>query len=145
MTGPGPDDEFLANLRASIEEDLDDVPEELTAFARDVGDWAMVDDALAALVEVEEAVVRAPAGDQRSLSFSAPPYSVMVTLDPEGLVGEVSPPPYPELVLQAGGSEATIAIEIDQRGRFRVPGAEVPFRLRLRRGAQRFTTPWVTH
>jgi hypothetical protein len=145
MTGPDSDDELLVNLRAAIEADLDDVPVELTAFARDIGEWAVVEDTLAKLVEVEEALVRAPEGDQRSLSFSAPPYAVMVTLDAEGLVGEVSPAPYPELVLQTGGSGATIAIEIDQRGRFRVPGAEVPFRLRLRRGAQRFTTPWVTH
>jgi len=145
MTGPSPEDELQMNLRAAIEEDLDEVPPELTALARDVGDWAMVDDALAELTELVDTGVRAPAGDQRSLRFSAPPYSVMVTLDPEGLVGEVAPAPYPELALQQGGSEATIAIEIDPRGRFRVPGAEVPFRLRLRRGAQRFTTPWVTH
>jgi len=142
MSEPMSDDDFMHLLRTDLDADLGDVPPELSAFAEAAGEWLVIDEVLAALDEPAAAAsLRATADAQESLSFSAPPYAVLVSRESGVLVGEVTPAPYPDVEVQT--PESTSPVELDERGRFRVAGVEGPFRLRLRRGAQRITTPWV--
>jgi len=142
------DDEFLARLSAVVDSERDDVPRELSDFARAALAWSVVDEQLADLVETEEATVRSTDSVTTAV-FAVSSCEIAVTLRGGVLVGQISPleddvgVAVSVEVETLGGLQPA---EVDDLGRFRSTGVELPFRVRVVvPGEPSGVTPWITH
>ncbi len=139
------DDELLARLSTAVDADLDDVPAELSDFARAALAWTVVDEELAELVESEATVVRST-GSAVSAVFDVSGHEIVVGVRGDVLVGEVSPV-VEGLRAEVETLEEQRSVQVDELGRFRATDVELPFRVRLDSPAltRPAMTPWVTH
>jgi hypothetical protein len=139
------DDELLALLAAAVDADLGEVPEGLSEFARAARLWAVFDEELAELVETEAAAVRST-GFVASAVFDVSAHEIVVGVRGDVLVGEVSPGGE-GIRVEVETLESVQTVDVDDLGRFRATGVELPFRVRLDSPEldRRIVTPWVTH
>ena len=142
-TDPG-DDEFSAQLAAIVDADVDDVPEDLSDFARASRTWAVLDDQLGELVD-SEATAEVRSTITASSVFDLGAHEVIVALRDDVLVGEVTPID-DQLLIEVQTLELVRSVELDDLGRFRARDVMVPFRVRLTSPTlpRSAVTPWVT-
>ena len=139
------DDDLLGALGDAFEDDLTEVPAELTRFARDSFEWTAIDGELARLAsDSAEGPVELARGsrDERFLTFETPTRTVELELSEGLIVGWVQPEgPYEVAFDMPAGVRRTL--ETDSIGRFRVE-LSTPFRLTVRDAAGTLTTEWIT-
>lgn len=142
------DDEFVARLSAVVDSDLDEVPHDLSDFARAAQAWSVVDEQLAELVETDAATVRSTDSVTTAV-FDLLSREIAVTLRGDLLVGHISPfdeEPMVDASVEVETLEGRQPVELDDLGRFRMTDVHLPFRVRIAASAEHSgVTPWVTH
>jgi hypothetical protein len=149
------DDRMLGELRLLVG-DVDPVPAEVTAFARDALGWRRVDAELAELLadsalEPESvAATRSGLARARSVTFKASDLEIDLEVqhrDPGVLIlGQLAPAEPGEIEVQRDDSSVARTVDADELGRFRIELAEGG-RIRLRVGRESrppIETSWIT-
>ena len=138
MVNRWPDDEsLLADLQQALHPEVE-VPASVLNAAYGCYAWHQVDAELAALAydsATDDAALvelRSESATLRALTFEAPNMTFELEVMPDGLAGQLIPPPAGELQLVLSGGEI-VTITANAYGYFRIrPAPTSPFRLRCR-------------
>jgi len=155
MSGGHDDDRLLADLR-HLANEVDPVPDEVSAYAKAALGWRRIDAELAELLadsalEPEAAgATRSGVARARSISFRASDLEIDVELrETDGgivVLGQLAPPAAAEVELQRDDGTVAATAAADVLGRFRLElerGGRVRLRIRREPPAPPVETSWV--
>jgi hypothetical protein len=149
MTQPGDlhdDDDLLDALDDAFEGTLQEVPADLSRFAREAFEWTGIDGELARL-SADSSARRLEAArgmeDERLLTFESTASTISLQISAGVVVGWIQPEgSYEVTLVTPTGGRASVAT--DQIGRFRA-GIATPFRITVHdSGGSSVTTEWIT-
>jgi hypothetical protein len=138
--------EALLPVAPSSEEDP---PGQVLEAAYAAGEWLLIDDRLAELVQdssdsLVASGLRGPDGDTRQLTYQVDDLTIDCELTPDTLVGQIAPAAGLTVELVDPAGQGTL-VELDDEGRFLVrPRPRGPVGLRCTRADRpRVLTPWL--